>query len=42
MKTKIENPREGWMEACKKAVESDQEKLLEMPESEWDSEEWQW
>jgi antitoxin MazE len=38
----IKKPREGWDEAFKKAAGSEQDELIEMPDSEWDNQEWQW
>lgn len=35
-------PRAGWVEAFKKAAGSEHDKLIELPKSEWDDQEWQW
>ena len=38
----IKQPRAGWADAFKKVAESKDDQLLEMPESEWDGEKWEW
>lgn len=35
-------PRQGWKEAFKKIAGSKHDRLIEMPESDWDKEEWEW
>jgi len=38
----FKKPRSGWEEVFQKAAGSEHDKLIEMPESEWDKDEWQW
>lgn len=38
----IKKAREGWAEAFKKAAATKHDVLIEMPDSNWDVDEWQW
>lgn len=38
----VRKTRAGWEEAFKKIAGTQQDALLDMPESEWDHQEWQW
>jgi antitoxin MazE len=38
----IKKTREGWAEVFRKAAGSQNDALIEMPDSEWDADEWQW
>lgn len=38
----IKKSREGWEEAFKKAAGTINDQLIEMPDSNWDTEEWRW
>ncbi|WP_022671328.1 AbrB/MazE/SpoVT family DNA-binding domain-containing protein [Hippea alviniae] len=38
----VNSPRKGWDEAFKKMAKNGDDKLLDMPESNWDEEEWEW
>lgn len=35
-------PRAGWQEAFKKVAEKSGEYRIDLPESDWDKEEWEW
>ena len=38
----LAHPRAGWAEAFRQMAEAGEDKLLEMPSSRWDEEEWEW
>ncbi len=38
----IKKSREGWEAAFKKAAGTINDQLIEMPDSDWDTEEWRW
>ena len=38
----VNSPRKGWDEAFKEMAKNGDDKLLDMPESSWDEEEWEW
>ena len=39
----VKTPRKGWEDAFKKIAENNNNKLLiDLPQNEWDKEEWEW
>jgi len=38
----VNSPRKGWDEAFEEMAKNGDDKLLDMPESSWDEEEWEW